>query len=99
MVITMHFVTVSFKMKFQLSNYKLSDYMIGSQLEENILSFKPITFMERVVFFIWKTCLDDGNDDKVSCIPHNVFSSHVITENVKTSFWFTSIKNQEKFNQ
>lgn len=55
--------------------------------------------MERVVFFIWKTCLDDGNHDKVSCIPHNVFSSHVITENVKTSFLFTSIKNQEKFNQ
>lgn len=55
--------------------------------------------MESVVFFICKTRLDHGNDDKVSCIPHNVFSSHVITENVKTILLFTSIKNQEKFNQ
>ena len=29
-----------------------SDYMIGGQIRENTLSFKPITFEERAIFMI-----------------------------------------------
>ena len=33
-----------------LSDYRLSDYVIGSKLVENTWSFRPITFEESVIF-------------------------------------------------
>ena len=58
----MQFFKTAFEMKFTikivngifdfpitLSNYKLSDYVIGSNLIENTWSFKPITFEESVI--------------------------------------------------
>ena len=56
-MIILKFVTGSFQMQFYLclvylSDYRLSDYMIGSQLVENAWPLKPITFEASVIFSI-----------------------------------------------